>query len=100
MPFKKGTSGNIAGKPKGTTNKASNQLRELISGFLEDRFQDVVNDFKKLSPKERVKSYTDLLQFAVPKLQNTSLDVDFERLDEDQLDEIIERLKEVSNDEA
>ena len=100
MGLKKGMTNNATGRPKGTKNKISNDLRQSISDFLNLNFKTIETDFKKLNPRDRVKFYTDLLQFAVPKLQNTSLDIDFERMDEDQMDEIIERLKEVSNDEA
>ena len=93
MSFKKGMSGNPAGKPKGAKNKVTLQLRELITQFLEERFETIVSDFKKLEPKERVKFYCDLLQFGLPKLQSVSTEIEFEKLTEEQLDEIIERLK-------
>lgn len=93
MAFKKGNSGNPAGKPKGAKNKVTLQLRELITQFLEERFETIVSDFKKLEPKERVKFYCDLLQFGLPKLQSTSTEIEFEKLTDEQLDEIIERLK-------
>ena len=96
MALKKGNSGNPAGKPKGAKNKVTLQLRELISQFLEERFETIVTDFKKLEPKERVKFYCDLLQFGLPKLQSVSTEIDFEKLTDEQLDEIIERLKKSS----
>lgn len=98
MGLKPGMTNNPTGRPKGGANKVSKELRESITNFLELNFTTLKSDFKKLSPKERVKSYTDLLQFAVPKLQSTSLDIDFERLDDDQLDEIIDRLKQAPNE--
>jgi hypothetical protein len=93
MAFEKGTSGNPEGRPKGSANKTSLQLRETISSFLENNFERVVKDFEVLSPKERVKVYCDLLQFGLPRLQAVQLETDFERLPEDQLDAIIESLK-------
>ena len=96
MAFNKGNSGNPAGKPKGAKNKVTLQLRELITQFLEERFETIVIDFKKLEPKERVKFYCDLLQFGLPKLQSVSTEIDFEKLTDEQLDEIIERLKKSS----
>ncbi len=72
MPFEKGISGNIAGRPKGSKNKAGEGLREVISDFLEQRFEDVVRDFEQLEPRDRIKVYTDLLQYGLPKLQAVS----------------------------
>ncbi len=92
MAFKKGKSGNEAGRPKGSKNKAGGQLRDMITDFLEQRFEDVVNDFEQLEPKDRIKVYTDLLQYGVPKLQAVSNSIEFEQLSDEQLDEIFERL--------
>ena len=93
MGFKPGQSGNPAGKPKGIINKVHNKLRESITAFLEDEFENVKKDFKDLEPKDRLKFYTDLMQYGIPKLQATSLEIDFDKMSEEQLDEIIERLK-------
>lgn len=93
MPFKKGESGNPLGKPKGSINKSSKDLRDTISSFLESKFPTVLKDFEKLQPKERVKLYCDLLQYGLPKLQAVSSTIEFEKLTDEQLDEVIKRLK-------
>ncbi len=72
--FKKGISGNPTGRPQGAQNKLTQQLRETISDFLFENFKKIKDDFKKLEPKERAKLYCDLLQYALPKLQATSID--------------------------
>lgn len=92
MAFKKGISGNPNGRPKGAGNKTTIELRKLISNFLDEQFYDLVKNYKKLEPKDRIKVYTDLLQYGLPKLQATSNEISFEKLSEDQLDEIINRL--------
>lgn len=92
MAFKKGVSGNNKGRPKGAKNKAGEDLRNLISGFLEQRFEGIVNDFESLEAKDRIKVYTDLLQYGLPKLQAVSNEFSFEKLNDEQIDEIINRL--------
>jgi predicted component of type VI protein secretion system len=93
MPYKKGKSGNLAGRPKGAQNKVSAQLRETISDFLEDNFSKVISDFEELTPKDRVKFYCDLLQYGLPRLQAVQVESEFDRLPDDQLEAIIANLK-------
>ena len=69
MAFKKGISGNPDGRPIGSANKTSLQLREAITDFLETNFEKIRTDFEDLKPKDRAKLYCDLLQYGLPKLQ-------------------------------
>lgn len=92
MPFEKGNSGNPDGRPKGTNNKLTKQLRETINDFLETNFETVINDFEKLTPKERLKFYCELLQYGLPKLQAVQMETDFENLSDEQLNFIINEL--------
>ena len=93
MPFKKGQSGNIKGRTKGTPNKVTKHLRESITSFLENNFERIESDFELLPPKDRVKFYCDLLQYGLPKLQTVQLEADFENLSDMELDRIINELK-------
>ena len=89
MPFIKGESGNPMGRPKGSLNRNTANLRELISGFLNSNFETVTGDFEALQPKDRIKYYCELLQFGLPKLQTTVMESRYDSLPEDQIDEII-----------
>jgi hypothetical protein len=93
MAFEKGISGNPEGRPKGAVNRTSQQLREMISGFLEENFEKVVSDFGELKPKDRVKLYCDLLQYGLPRLQAVQIETEFDRLPDDQLEDLINGLK-------
>lgn len=94
------TKGNKDGKgrPKGAVNKTTGLLREMITDFLFENFEKVKKDFLKLQPKERAKLYCDLLPYRLPKLQATSIDFNLERLTDEQLNEIIEQLKNTANE--
>jgi hypothetical protein len=93
MAFQKGLSGNPAGKPRGAKNRVHKLLRENIVDFLSDEFENVKKVYAKLSPRDKLRFYTDLMAYGIPKLQAMSLDVDFDKMTDEQLDEIIERLK-------
>jgi hypothetical protein len=92
MGFEKGASGNPNGRPKGSKNKVSGNLRVMIADFLESNFQKVIRDFKKLSPKDRLHFYTELLPYAAPKLSSTDMSVSFEQLSDEQLDRLLHEL--------
>ena len=93
MPFKKGQSGNLKGRTRGSQNLVTKQIRECITLFLENNFERLENDFELLPPKERMKFYCDLLQYGLPKLQTVQLETDFEHLTDLELDKIINELK-------
>lgn len=98
MAFKKGESGNPSGRPAGTNNKVSNKLRGTITAFLSDNFQKLKDDFGTMPAKDRAKLYCDLLQYGLPKLQAMSMDLSFDRLTEEELNEIIQTLINKSNE--
>ena len=98
--FKPGRSGNPAGRPPGALNKISKPIKERIGDFLNDNFDDVVDAFAKLPPRDKVKLFVDLLPFIVPK--QTQLDADmslnFQQFTPEQLESIANHLlnKEIS----
>jgi hypothetical protein len=49
-------------------------MRELITEYLDENFEQVTTDLMELEPKERIKFYLDLLQYCVPKLQRTQIE--------------------------
>jgi len=91
--FKKGE----GGRPKGIPNKATTDLREWINNFIDDNREQIQQDWKELNPRDRIILFEKLLRYALPTLQATSLNVDFEKLPESALDKIIESLLNKSN---
>ena len=83
------------GRQKGTSNKASNQLRGMITDFLHENWQQLQRDFKskKLHPRDRLAFLEKLLKFAVPALASTDSTVELktqlESLSEEDLDKVV-----------
>lgn len=91
--FRPRESGNKGGRPRGSQNKVSSELRQLISDFLMENIDEVQETWKELKPQQKVMFWRDLLRYAVPVLQSTEIVSDFERMSDGQLRQVIEELK-------
>jgi hypothetical protein len=69
MAFKKGQSGNPSGKPKGTINKTTKEIRETITRIVSNNIETIQKDLDELSPKDRLILLIDLIQYVTPKLK-------------------------------
>lgn len=94
MPPPNGTVNNPNGRPKGSQNKVTSDLKELVKDFLHTKQADFKEAFESLDPTEKVKAYTALLKYAIPTLQSTKEEIDFNDMSEAQLDYLIECLRE------
>lgn len=80
------------GRRAGTPNKITAELRARIKSFLENNFKTVEHDFKKLDPEKRIALYEKYLKFALPQLQSTSVDFSIDKMTDDQLTELLNKL--------
>jgi len=74
--FRKGTSGNPAGRRKGTPNKITERVRETIHAALDETSPDVVKWIRRLGkddPKGALQVYAALAEFALPKLSRAEV---------------------------
>lgn len=92
MGQKKGQTGNLNGRPKGTPNKTTVFLRERIKTFLDKNWAQVERDFKKLDPQKKIIFFEKLLSYAVPKLKESDIKLNLEALTDEQLNQIIDKI--------
>lgn len=103
MAQKKGQTGNPHGRPRGSRNKATFDMKERIRQFVETEFNGVVADFNKLDAKDRVLLFERFLAYVMPKQKEIAADVTVKQspLSEMTREEImaeIERIKKIRND--
>ena len=87
--FKPGNSG----RPFGCKNKITVDLREKVTDFITKNWEGVQSDFEALEPKDRLIYLERLLNYSIPKLAAVNNSIAFENMTDEQLDTIIEKLK-------
>lgn len=88
----KGKTNNPNGRPKGTANKATTELRQWIANLLDDNRAQLLKDFKALDAAERWRVTEKLIQYVTPKMQSVEANVDLQTLTDAQIDGIITEL--------
>lgn len=91
MP-RKGKTNNPFGRPKGSKNKNTKDLREFLQDVVNDRTQ-IQKDLKALEPLERLQIIEKLMGYVLPKLRSVENKIDFAQLSDEQIDEIIQKIK-------
>ena len=68
MPFKKGTSGNPIGRPKGSLSTTSKLIREHISQAIDgNKIMEMLDKIE--SPTEYINAITKLLPYSIGKVK-------------------------------
>ena len=57
------------GRVQGTPNLLTKELRERLSDFLDENWEQIEKDFKTLEPEKRVMLFEKLLQYKLPRNQ-------------------------------
>ena len=90
--MKKGQTNNPSGRPKGTPNKITADLRMKINAIVEKQIDSIEQDLLSLEPMQRLQIVEKLISYCLPKLQAQTFEIDFQNLSEQQLDFIINQL--------
>lgn len=75
MPFEKGHSLG-KGRPKGSSNKSTQRIRDAYTQLVEDNLEQLKADFAELDPKDRIKLYMELSKYVIPTLKQTEMTAD------------------------
>lgn len=74
MGLTKGMTNNLNGRPVGSKNKTTTEIRELLTTFISENWENVQQDFMNLEPKDRLAFYEKILQYTLPKLQSQTIE--------------------------
>lgn len=92
MSLPKGRTNNPKGRPKGKRNKITTSTKSWLQSILDNSREQLEADMLKLEPVQRWQIAEKLLGYIVPKQKETSSTIEFNTLDETQLDQIINEL--------
>ena len=85
-----GKSNNPKGRPLGSRNKSTAEIQNWVQKLISSNLKQIQKDMKSLEPKERLKIFEKLL--VLPRKSSVSTQIDFSRLTDEQLDELINRI--------
>lgn len=81
MKFKPGHSGNPNGRPKGASNRVTNETREAFNLLIEnnlDKLQEWLDTIAENDPKAAFDIVLKLAEYVIPKLQRQEHRVEFD----------------------
>jgi hypothetical protein len=77
MAFVKGQSGNPKGKPKGSVNKSTAEIKEIITRVVGNQLDMLEDDLKKIrkeSPARAAEIYMKMVDYVLPKQSKIELE--------------------------
>ena len=76
------------GRVKGTLNKTTTEIKEMINQFISGNIEDLQKNYDSLEPEKKLQFFRDLLKFVLPT-QNQS-EININQLTESELDKLID----------
>lgn len=102
-PGRKTGTAKTGGRVKGSVNKTTAELRQLVASIVEKNIDKVNDDLAKMQPKDRVAMLEKLMAYVLPRMQaitaNVSAEVeqrsriDFGKLSDKEITEIADKVQ-------
>jgi hypothetical protein len=82
------------GREKGTPNKTTKELKQVLHSVIEQQLETIEEDLQKLDPKDRLNILLRLVEYVLPKQREQK--IDFNSLTDTEIDELINRITDES----
>ena len=90
---------NTNGRPKGSSNKTTNKVKEAFTNLLENNLERLQDDLDSLDPKDRLKIILELASYTTPKLRAVEMTADIQNDNKDLLERLMSIPEEQFNKE-
>ena len=84
------------GRQKGTQNKRSVNLKNTINGIVERQFETLESDLQGLDGRDKINFVLKLIEYILPKQREQK--INFNDLTDQEIDSLIDRLKNDGNE--
>lgn len=91
--FQPGQSGNPSGRKKGSKNRTTTEVQQALLQLLDKHLNEISGDLKKMKPKDRTGLLIALAKHVTPPA------LSYEKLTEEQMEQIISYLEKKKRDE-
>ena len=68
-----GHTNNPNGRPKGTPNKSTAEMRDMVTSLFEKNFDTIQESLQELEPKDKIDAMLKLLSFVLPKQKEVDM---------------------------
>jgi len=101
MGLPKGKTNNPDGRPKGTPNRTTAQIKELLNEFVSMNLEDIQEQYNQLEPREKLQFFERVLKYVVPQQQSYVENIDVSQLSESEIDSLLDKImKKEGNNES
>jgi len=98
MPFKKGISGNPAGRPKRKQDEID--FRGRVKNLLNNHWEDFERAVISLDNYQKAQMFERLLQYQISRMKEINMDIGFENLTDGQVQQVINELIRINSHEG
>lgn len=91
--MEKGKTNNPNGRPLGTPNKISTELKQWISNLIDNNKEQFEADLANVEPEKRLLILEKLLQYVIPKQRENQLNLEDESMKNALYDKFFNREK-------